>query len=73
MEGAMASSGLTVAIESVVHDSLRKMVQAIYDEHGIAVVRIDFGWLDLSTANAAKWQVTDVEAVTRSDNRRREE
>lgn len=57
----MATSEILVVVEGSVHDALRKMAQAIWNEHGICVKSVQFSWLDVSTVGKSDMLATDVE------------
>lgn len=56
----MALGEITVAIESVIHDTIAKVVQAIQDEHGIMVNAIRIDWLDVSSAGLCAFRVSSI-------------
>ena len=62
----MATSEITVAVESAVHKAFRRMAQEVWDQHGICVQSVRFSWIDVSSVNKPRLFVTDVEAETRT-------
>lgn len=39
---------ITVAVEKAIHQGLKRAIQAISEEHGIQIRRLDIEWLDIS-------------------------
>lgn len=57
----MATSRTSAVVEGSVHDELRRMVQAIWNEHGICVKSVQFSWLNVSAVGKIDMLATDVE------------
>lgn len=60
----MAKAEVTVAVERAVHNVLREMAQALWNEHGICLKGVRFSWVDLSTPAEPRLTVAEVEAET---------
>ena len=60
----MRADNITVAVERAVHDSLRQIAEAIWDQHGICLKSVRFSWLEVSTTEKINMLVTEVEAQT---------
>ena len=55
---------LKVSVEKSVHDSLRHLAQAIWDQHAICIQDVRFSWVDVSTPGENQLILTDVKAET---------
>lgn len=60
----MADGTIAVAVEKAVHDALRDLAQAVFNQHGICIKNVAFDWLDFSTYNTSKMIVSGVTAET---------
>ena len=60
----MAKAEIMVAVEKAVHNALRELAQAIWDQHGVCVESAFFSWVDVSAPGEPRLIVTDVEAHT---------
>lgn len=58
---------ITVAIESVVHQTFLDVAQRIAAEHGIIVDRVELSWIDRTTfGNPMSCTVRQVEVISRT-------
>lgn len=53
-----------VSVEKVIHDSLRNLIQGVFDEHGVMVKNVSISWFDFSTRNSEVKEISQVELVT---------
>jgi len=67
----MATAEITVAVEKAVHDAMRDLAQATWDQHGACVRSIRLSWADVSGMGEPRLLVTDVEAETLTKARSR--
>ena len=49
-----------VSLEKIIHRELQDVLQRVWDEHGIAIERIDANWIDVSTAGEHKMILRDM-------------
>lgn len=63
----MANANLTLSVESVVHDVMRKVAQNILDQHGICVHDIRFRWIDVTTSEKSGKILTEVDVHITTD------
>jgi len=55
---------ITVGIESVIHDVLRKVLESVEQEHGIVIESLDASWMDISSLAKPAHKVTLLRIVT---------
>jgi hypothetical protein len=57
-----------VSVEASIHKALREFAQAVFDEHGIQIHRVDLDWLDRSSMaeRAATVMLVRVDSSTRA-------
>ena len=56
---------IAVAVEKAVHNAMREMAQAIWDQHGICVKSVRISWVDMSSIGKPRDLLVDeIEAET---------
>ena len=56
--------GITIAIESAVHNAIRELAQNVYRQHGIEINSASIDWIDVSCAGKNEHLVGSISATT---------
>jgi len=62
----MANGKIKVSVEQVIHDALESLAQKVFDQYGIQIHSVDFGWWDVSSVAKRRMMVSSVRVDSES-------